>query len=113
MAFRKPGTLLAFERSILAAVVPHAAEGIHGFALAQELAAASGSTTLAAHGTLYKALDRLRKRGLLEAEWEDSDIAETAGRPRRRLYRITADGVALLQASQVEDTGRGLAGATA
>ena len=100
MVFRRPGTLLPLELSILEAVTGHGAEGIHGFALAQELAGQRGKTALVAHGTLYKTLDRLRTRGLLTAEWEDPEIAAAAGRPRRRLYGITPDGaVAVRQAS--------------
>lgn len=100
MAFRKPGTLLLLEEQILQAAMEHSDRGVHGFALAQELAATQGSTSLASHGTLYKALDRLRIRGLLVAEWEPAEVAEEAGRPRRRLYRLTADGVQVLRAAQ-------------
>jgi DNA-binding PadR family transcriptional regulator len=41
-------------------------------------------------GTLYPILIRLADRGLLEASWEQE---QPAGRPRRHLYRLTADGV--------------------
>jgi DNA-binding PadR family transcriptional regulator len=34
-----------------------------------------------AHGTLYKALDRLEGLGLVEARWEDADIAAEEKRP--------------------------------
>ena len=97
MVFRKPGSLLLLEEQILDALIAHGEDGAHGFALAQELAAARGSTSLASHGTLYKALDRLRTRGLLAAEWEPAELAEEAGRPRRRIYRITRDGVFVLR----------------
>jgi DNA-binding PadR family transcriptional regulator len=61
------------------------------------------SRTLTAHGTLYKALDRLRTAGLLESWWEDPAIAAEEERPRRRLYQISAAGVTALgeAASQV------------
>jgi DNA-binding PadR family transcriptional regulator len=42
-------------------------------------------------GTIYPILDRLLKAGWLEREWEDIDPA-TEGRPRRRLYHLTAVG---------------------
>jgi DNA-binding PadR family transcriptional regulator len=42
-------------------------------------------------GTLYPMLARLEQSGWLKSEWEDVDPSE-AGRPRRRLYRITALG---------------------
>lgn len=42
-------------------------------------------------GTIYPILDRLLKAGWLARRWEDIDpVAE--GRPRRRLYRLTALG---------------------
>ena len=42
-------------------------------------------------GTLYPLLDRLEHEGWLEVH--DEDIDETvAGRPKRRLYRLTAIG---------------------
>jgi PadR family transcriptional regulator, regulatory protein PadR len=42
-------------------------------------------------GTLYPMLARLELAGMLTSAWEDVDPSE-AGRPRRRLYRITALG---------------------
>jgi PadR family transcriptional regulator len=42
-------------------------------------------------GTLYPALMRLEKTGVLESSWEDVDPSEV-GRPRRRLYRFTGEG---------------------
>lgn len=42
-------------------------------------------------GTLYPILLRFEKYGLLESEWEDVKPNE-AGRPRRRLYKITLHG---------------------
>ena len=44
-------------------------------------------------GTLYPILDRLEDRGLVVGEWEDV-APEAAGRPRRRYYRLSDDGVA-------------------
>jgi DNA-binding PadR family transcriptional regulator len=43
-------------------------------------------------GTLYPVLIRLADRGLVEARWEDE---QPAGRPRRHLYRLTPDGLAI------------------
>lgn len=42
-------------------------------------------------GTVYPLLARLEKAGWLESRWEEIDPAE-AGRPRRRLYRLTGEG---------------------
>ncbi|MFI5915077.1 PadR family transcriptional regulator [Dactylosporangium sp. NPDC051541] len=43
-------------------------------------------------GTMYPILIRLQGLGWLEARWEDIDPAR-AGRPARRWYRLTPDGV--------------------
>jgi PadR family transcriptional regulator PadR len=41
--------------------------------------------------TVYAALTRLERANLLESSWEPIDPRQ-AGRPPRRLYRLTADG---------------------
>ncbi|WP_414652017.1 PadR family transcriptional regulator [Hyphomonas sp. UBA4494] len=43
-------------------------------------------------GTLYPLLDRLATYGLLSSRWEDVDPS-VVKRPRKRLYKMTADGV--------------------
>ena len=43
-------------------------------------------------GTVHPILARLEGAGWLESRWEDVDAA-AAGRPARRYYRLTADGV--------------------
>ena len=88
---RKPGALVPLELAILDAAVA-SGEPFHGFELAKALADAGASRALTAHGTLYKALGRLAEQGLLESAWEDPEIAVDAGRPRRRLYRVTGEG---------------------
>lgn len=91
---RRPGTLLDLEASILGVLVDASRDGddLHGFAVAEELADRAGAKRLTAHGTLYKALGRLEDAELVESRWEDPAIAEAAGRPRRRLYRVTSAG---------------------
>ncbi len=42
-------------------------------------------------GTLYPLLARLEAAGWLVSEWEDIEPSEI-GRPRRRLYKLTAVG---------------------
>jgi PadR family transcriptional regulator, regulatory protein PadR len=91
---RKPGTLLPIEVEILAtALSMHRAQQVtfHGFGLAQAMREQRGSRSLTAHGTLYKALGRLEDLGLLTSSWEDPAAAE--GRPRRRLYALTGQGI--------------------
>ena len=102
MPRRKPGTLLALETEILASALSLRRAGdaaFHGFGLARTLREQSGSRSLTAHGTLYKALGRLEEFGLLTSRWEDA--AETAeGRPRRRLYELTGDGVRVAEGAR-------------
>jgi PadR family transcriptional regulator PadR len=49
-------------------------------------------------GTIYPILDRLLKAGWLERRWENIDPA-SEGRPRRRLYRLTAIGAPAARAA--------------
>jgi len=53
--------------------------------------------TKLASGTLYPILFRLEEAGWLSSRWEVEDPA-ALGRPRRRFYRITAEGVKSVQA---------------
>jgi hypothetical protein len=101
---RKPGSLLPLEHSILEAGIQLASRGaafFHGFLVAKELKERHDHRLLTAHGTLYRALERLQRAGLLESEWEDPLIAARDGRPRRRLYRVTAAGEAALAGAPV------------
>jgi DNA-binding PadR family transcriptional regulator len=43
-------------------------------------------------GTVYPALRRLEKAGLLKSRWEDEAEAHGEGRPRRRTYGLTDSG---------------------
>lgn len=51
-----------------------------------------GATSLPS-GTLYPILVRLERAGWVESAWEDIDPG-AAGRPARRYYRLTSDGLA-------------------
>jgi PadR family transcriptional regulator len=48
-----------------------------------------------ASGTVYPILARLEQAGWLESEWEDASVPRDSGRPRRRFYGLTPDGVQL------------------
>ncbi|HSM06949.1 MAG TPA: PadR family transcriptional regulator [Longimicrobiales bacterium] len=48
-------------------------------------------------GTVYPTLGRLRKRGLIRAHWEDQRVADRDGRPRRRYYDLTPEGLRVLE----------------
>ncbi len=71
-------------RAVLSALHGHPATWRYGYDIARETGLRSG--------TLYPMLGRLADRGLLETRWED-DPPE--GRPRRHLYRLTAEGEAV------------------
>jgi DNA-binding PadR family transcriptional regulator len=66
---------------------------LHGYAIAQAAADLSGGDVTLPAGTLYGALDRLVKRGLLRHAGDEV----IAGR-RRRAYELTGDGRATLLA---------------
>ena len=92
---RKHGVLIPLEVAILEAAVDLRQRGVpeaHGFRLAKEVRDERKARRLTAYGTLYKALDRLERSGLLESRWEDPLISASEGRPRRRLYRVTLAG---------------------
>ena len=55
-----------------------------------------GKHTRLASGTLYPILFRLEAVGWLQSRWEVEDPA-ILGRPRRRFYRITGEGVNKVQ----------------
>ena len=80
---RSPSGFSAQTLSVLAALCGEPSQWRHGYALAQQTGLKSG--------TLYPILIRLADRGLVEACWQDEPVP---GRPRRHLYRLTADGAA-------------------
>jgi DNA-binding PadR family transcriptional regulator len=99
MPRRKAGTLLPIELSVLNSALELRVRGaplFHGFMIAREIKEREHARLLTAHGTLYKALDRMEKSGLLASEWEDPAVAAQEGRPRRRFYSVTAAGEAAL-----------------
>lgn len=110
MPRRKAGTLLPIELSILAAAIELRVRGarlFHGFQIAKEIKERDDARLLTSHGTLYKALDRMRRLGYLESEWEDPLLAAQEGRPRRRFYSVTAAGeAALVNRGEVQASAR-------
>jgi len=84
-------------RNLLALMLSKRGRWLHGYELSELTALKSGS--------LYPILMRLSDRGVLEAKWEPSPHP---GRPPRRLYRLTAQGVsyAIDQTSEAGAPGR-------
>jgi len=62
----------------------------HGFEILKRLEAAGSGALRLKEGSLYPALYRLEKSGLVKAEWESNDTPRRG--PRRRVYRLTAKG---------------------
>jgi PadR family transcriptional regulator PadR len=109
MPRRKPGTLVPLETEILGVALSMLRSGhatFHGFGLAQTMREQSGSRSLTGHGTLYKALSRLEEFGLLTSRWENTEAAE--GRPRRRLYELTGQGVQVAEQAIAGETDKGV-----
>ena len=92
----------------------HSLQGFHGFMISKKIKDRDGARLLTAHGTLYKALSRMEKAGLLESDWEDPLIAAEEGRPRRRLYNVTSAGkLALAKAQTAAKLADGIKGGLA
>jgi PadR family transcriptional regulator PadR len=68
-----------------------AGEPAHGYAIIERLRARSEGVFDLPEGTIYPALHRLERAGLLTSEWDDR-----SGR-RRRVYRVTATGRATMR----------------
>jgi PadR family transcriptional regulator, regulatory protein PadR len=73
------------------------AEPTYGYAITQDVLQRSKGYFELKEGSLYPALHRMERSGLLEAFWETKD----SGR-RRKYYRITADGEKALEAKRSE-----------
>jgi transcriptional regulator len=80
--------------SLILAVV--AAGPAHGYAIIEELKLRSGGTFTLPEGTVYPALHRLERAGLLESAWSD------AGGRKRRVYKLTRRGRRQLEARKNE-----------
>jgi transcriptional regulator len=69
--------------SLILAVV--ASEPLHGYAVIEELKRRSGGALALPEGTVYPALHRLERAGLLSSAWSEENR-------RRRVYKLTARG---------------------
>jgi PadR family transcriptional regulator PadR len=73
-----------------------AGEPLHGYAIVEELRQRSGGALDLAEGTVYPALYRLERAGLLRSRWV------TGSGRRRRLYTLTARGRTTLEKQREE-----------
>jgi PadR family transcriptional regulator PadR len=104
---RKPGSLVPLEVAICSAAATLHQSGateFHGYEMAKTLGDAADVKLLTAYGTLYRALGRLEKMGLLQSRWEDPAAPARENRPGRRLYTLTALGEAAADAARLAQT---------
>lgn len=66
---------------------------LHGYAIAQRLQQVSRDVVQVQQGSLYPALHRLENRGLLTADWRDTETGREA-----KFYSLTKKGRAQLEA---------------
>ncbi len=66
---------------------------VHGYAIAQRLQQVSRDVVQVPQGSLYPALHRLENRGLLTADWRETETGREA-----KFYHLTKKGQAQLQA---------------
>ena len=67
----------------------------HGYELSKLIEARSGGAITFRVASLYPLLYRLEKRRWIEGRW-----VEKAGQRRRRYYRLTASGIAVLKSQR-------------
>ena len=65
---------------------------IHGYGIAQRILVTSQERLQVQQGSLYPALHRLERKGLLKAEWKESGSG-----PMAKFYSLTAAGRKTLQ----------------
>ena len=66
---------------------------VHGYAIAQRLQQVSRDVVQVPQGSLYPALHRLEYRGLVTADWKQTETGREA-----RFYRLTRKGRGQLEA---------------
>jgi PadR family transcriptional regulator PadR len=66
---------------------------VHGYAIAQRLQQVSKDIVQVPQGSLYPALHRLENRGLLTADWKETETGREA-----KFYRLTRKGKSQLEA---------------
>ena len=65
---------------------------VHGYAIAQRLEQVSRGVVQVPEGSLYPALHRLENRGLLAADWKETETGREA-----KFYRLTRKGLQQLE----------------
>ena len=88
-------TLGEFEQLVLLAVLARG-NACSAIEIAEELEGRAGRSV--SRGALYATMERLKKKGLLDWEIDEDDVARS-GHPRRH-FSITPEGVQLLTATR-------------
>src|SRR3984957_11805310 len=72
----------------------------HGFEILRRLTEAGCGALRLKEGSLYPALYRLEKAGLIASVWEDESAPRRG--PRKRVYRLTSRGTRQLAVGRAE-----------
>ena len=72
-------------------------EPIHGYGIAQRILVTSREILQVQQGSLYPALHRLQRKGLLKSEWRESGSG-----PMAKYYSLTASGRKSLQEEEAQ-----------
>src|SRR4030088_3454567 len=83
----------ALKLSHTAALILHAIAGGDGYGFSVM------EITGLPSGTVYPALRRLERDGLIRSQWERQSLADAGQRPPRKYYKLTRSGSASLAAS--------------
>ncbi len=70
---------------------------IHGYGIAQRILLTSKEILQVQQGSLYPALHRLQRKGLLQSEWRESGSG-----PMAKYYSLTASGRKYLQEEKAQ-----------
>jgi transcriptional regulator len=70
---------------------------VHGYAIAQRLEQVSRGVVQVPEGSLYPALHRLENRGLLAADWKETETGREA-----KFYRLTRKGFKQLETERAD-----------
>ncbi|MFN3684092.1 MAG: PadR family transcriptional regulator [Fimbriimonadaceae bacterium] len=84
---------MTFRNGLEALILASLREGpLHGYAIAQRIRSGSREVLRFGEGQIYPALHRLEEEGLVSTEWETQE-----GRPARRVYSLTPEGLGRLE----------------
>lgn len=72
-----------------------AAQPLHGYGIAQRILNSSRETLAVQQGSLYPALHRLERKGLIASEWKESEAGRMA-----KFYSLTETGQKQLAAER-------------